>query len=90
MKLLTVLIKLKYWETLVYLLIALTVGFPSVSDGKKKKKSACSAGDVGLIPGWGRSPGGGYAHSSILAGKIPWTEEPGQLHSMGSQRVRHE
>ena len=27
------------------------------------------------------------AHSSILAWKIPWTEEPGGLHSMGSQRV---
>ena len=29
-------------------------------------------------------------HSSILAWRIPWTEEPGQLHSMGSQRVRHD
>ena len=28
-------------------------------------------------------------HSSILAGKIPWTGEPGGLQSMGSQRVRH-
>ena len=28
-------------------------------------------------------------YSSILAWKIPWTEEPGQLQSMGSQRVRH-
>ena len=28
-------------------------------------------------------------HSSILAWKIAWTEEPGGLHSMGSQRVRH-
>ena len=26
-------------------------------------------------------------HSNILAGKIPWTEEPGGLQSMGSQRV---
>ena len=29
------------------------------------------------------------SHSSILAGKIPWTEEPGGLQSMGSQRVGH-
>ena len=29
------------------------------------------------------------AHSSILAWKIPWTEEPGRLQSMGSQRVGH-
>ena len=29
-------------------------------------------------------------HSSILAWKIPWTEEPGRLQSMGLQRVRHD
>ena len=29
-------------------------------------------------------------HSSILAWRIPWTGEPGGLHSMGSQRVRHD
>ena len=29
-------------------------------------------------------------HSSILAWRIPWTEEPGQLQSMGSQRVRRD
>ena len=29
------------------------------------------------------------AHSSILAWRIPWTEEPGRLKSMGSQRVGH-
>ena len=30
------------------------------------------------------------AHSSVLAWRIPWTEEPGGLQSMGSQRVRHD
>ena len=29
-------------------------------------------------------------HSSTLASKIPWTEEPGRLQSMGSQRVGHD
>ena len=29
-------------------------------------------------------------HSSILAWEIPWTEEPGGLQTMGSQRVRHD
>ena len=29
-------------------------------------------------------------HSNILAWRIPWTEEPGELQSMGSQRVRHD
>ena len=47
-------------------------------------------GGEGLIPGLGRSPGGGHAtHSSILAWRIPWTEEPGWLQSMGSQRVKY-
>ena len=43
------------------------------------------------IPGWGRSPGGGHGniHSGIHAWGIPWTEEPGGLQSMGSERVRH-
>ena len=31
-----------------------------------------------------------YGNSSILAWKTPWTEEPGRLQSMGSQRVRHD
>ena len=36
--------------------------------------------EVGSVPGLGRSPGGGHAtHSSILAWRIPWTEEPRRL-----------
>ena len=36
--------------------------------------------DAGSIPGLGRSPGGGHDnHSSILAWRIPWTEEPDRL-----------
>ena len=30
------------------------------------------------------------AHSSLLSWRIPWTEEPGGLQSIGSQRVRHD
>ena len=45
-----------------------TCGFPGGSDSKE---SACNAGDLGLIPGLGRSPGGGIAtHSSILVWRI--------------------
>ena len=37
--------------------------------------------DLGSIPESGRSPGGGHGnHSSVLAWRIPWTEEPGRLH----------
>ena len=63
-------------------------GLPQWLSGKE---SACNAGvtrDVGLIPGSGRSPGGGHGrHSSILAWRIPWTEKPGRLQSIGPQRV---
>jgi len=45
--------------------------------------------DVGLICGLGRSPGGGNGNY-IFSWKIPWTEEPGRLQFMGSQRVRHD
>ena len=46
------------------------------------------AGDAGSIPGSEKSLTEGMAtHSSILAWKIPWTEEPGGLQSMGSQRL---
>ena len=59
-------------------------GFPGGSDGKE---SAHNVGDLGSIPGFERSPGEGMAsHSSILAWRIPWTEELGGLQSMGSQK----
>ena len=55
------------------------------------KNLPANAGDPGLIPGSGRSPGGGQAnHSSILVCRIPWTEEPDGLQFMGSQRVGHD
>ena len=47
-------------------------------------ESACNAGDLGSIPGWQVPLEKGMAtHSSILAWRIPWTEEPGGLQSMG-------
>ena len=55
------------------------------------KESACNVGDLGLIPGLERSPGGGHDNSLIiLAWRIPWTEEPDGLQSMGFQRVGHD
>ena len=50
------------------------------------KESACSAGD----PGWYDLLEEDMAtHSSILAWRIPWTEESGRLQSIGSPRVGH-
>ena len=55
------------------------------------KNLPTDAGDVGLIPGWDDPLQKEMAiHSSILAWKIPWTEESGGLQSMGSQRVGHD
>ena len=47
--------------------------------------------DMGLIPGSGRVPGGGHGNPLLptLAWRIPWTEEPGGLQSIGSKRIRH-
>ena len=51
-------------------------GLPGGSDGKE---SACNAGDLGSIPGLGNLEAGMATHSSILAWRIPWIEEPGRL-----------
>ena len=54
-------------------------------------ESAYSAGDLGSVPGL-EDPleKGMVTHSSILAWRIPWTEEPGGPQSVGSQRVRQD
>ena len=56
------------------------------SDGKE---SACSVGNLGLIPGMGRPPGDRSmaTHSNVLAWRIPQTEESSGLQSIGLQRV---
>ena len=62
--------------------------FPGGSDGKV---SARNAGNLGLISGLEDPLEKEMAiHSSTLAWKIPWTEEPDRLQSMVSQRVGHD
>ena len=61
-----------------------------ITGGSGGKESSHNAGELGLIPGLRRFLGEGNAtHFSILAWRIPSTEEPGGLQSTGSQRVRH-
>ena len=64
-------------------------GFPGDSDGKE---SACNAEGPGLIPGSGKSPGGGHVYPlqySCLENLMDRGDvAPGGLQSMGSQRVR--
>ena len=75
-----------YYHKLLFLsfkkcIIALIIGFPGGSHGKE---SACSAGDLG----WEDPLEKGMApHSSILGWRIPWTEQPGGLQSMGLQEL---
>ena len=64
------------------------MGFPGGSDGKE---SACNAGGLGLIPGLGRSPGGGHGNrlqdsylenphgQRSLAGYSPWAHKESDI-----------
>ena len=75
-------VDLRRTQNLVHTRVIL--GFPGGSVGKDLP---AKAGDAGLIPGLGRSPGGGNGNPlqySCL--EIPWTEEPGGLQSTGSQK----
>ena len=76
------------------------MGIPSSSDGKA---SAYNAGRARFDPWVRKTPWrrngnplqyscleNPATHSSILAWKIPWTEEPGRLQSLGSQRAGHD
>ena len=58
---------------------------------KNLPASAGDIADVGSVPGW-EDPleEGMTTHSSVLAGRTPWTEEPGGLRSIGLQRVGHD
>ena len=65
-----------------------TKGFPGGSDSKEL---ICNVGNLGSIPGLGRSTGGGHGNPlqySCL--EIAWTEEPDELQFVGSQIVGHD
>ena len=66
----------------------MSLGF---SDGSGSKESACNVGNLGLIPGLGRSPGGGHGnplqYSSL---ENPVDRGAWRVPSMGFQRVRHD
>ena len=75
-----------YWEREVR-----TSHHKNGADGKEPACQLKRRRRHGWIPGAGRSPGGGHGHhSGILAWRIPWTEEPSGLYSIGSQRVGHD
>ena len=61
----------------------LSVGF---SGGSVVKNPLANAGDMGSIPGWGRSPGEGHGNPLLYSCLENLIEEPGGLQSMGSQK----
>ena len=66
------------------------MGFPGGRVVKNLPANAGDSGDMGLISGSVRSLEEEMAtHSNVLARKVPWSEEPGKLQSIGSQRVGH-
>ena len=61
------------------------------SDGSLVKYPPANAEFMGSIPGSERSPGEGNGYPlQYSSWRIPWTEEPGRLQTMGSQRVGHD
>ena len=68
--------------------VCICSGFSGDSEGKEL---ACNEGNLCSILGREDSLEKEMAtHSNILAWRIPWTEEPGGLQSMGSQRIGHD
>ena len=67
--------------TYVYVYVCVYNGF----------SGGCNSGDTGLIPVLGRFPGEGNGYQcQYLTWRIPWTEKPGGLQSMGWPRVGHD
>ena len=62
--------------------------YVSVPDGSDSKESVCNAGGWVQPLGWEDPVEKGMA-THILPWRIPWTEDPGRLQSMGLQRVGH-
>ena len=58
--------------------------FPGDSDGQE---SACNVGDLGLIPGWGRSHEEENGKLLQYSWEIPWTEEPGGYRLQGCKEL---
>ena len=81
-------LRARFWSNSSQLLV-ITACLGASQVASVVKNTPANAGAVGSIPGWGRSLEEEMAtHSRILAWRIPRTEEPGGLQSVGSQRVR--
>ena len=78
------------WRKIDLLVVSVALSFPGGTSGKEPACQCRRTWDLGSIPGLEDPLGEGTAtHSSILAWRIPWTEEPGGLQSIVSHRVGH-
>ena len=69
-------------------MLIITLGFPGDSDGEE---SACNVGDLGLIPGSGRSPGGGHGdllQYSCLENPMDGGDWKATVHGVTKNRIR--
>ena len=66
------------------------LGFSSGSDDEESSHNVGNPGSIQCLSWEDPLEKGLATHSIILAWRIPWTEEPGGLQSMGSQRVGHD
>ena len=76
---------------ILFSIMAVPVCISSNNGDSNGKKSVCSAGDPGSIPGLGRSHGEGHGNPlqcSVLENSM--NEEPGGLQNVGSYRVGHD
>ena len=73
-------------------LLCILTGDKDFPGGLEGKASVYNEGDLGQIPGSGRSPGEGNGNplQYYIAWNIPWTEKPDRLQPMGLQRVGHD
>ena len=65
-------------------------GFPGGAAVKNLPSNAGAIGDAGSLPGWEDPLEEMATHCRVPARLIPLTEEPGGLHPMGLQRIRHD
>ena len=73
-------------ESLIFQILHLILPLGGFPGGSEVKASARNAGDLGSIPGWGRSPGEGNDNPLHYSCLVNPTEEPGGLQSIGLQR----
>ena len=84
-------IEMKFYGFISYrVLFICFIEIPGGASGKEPTFQSRRHRTKHSVLGLGRSPGGGHGCFSVLAWRIPWTEEPGGPQCLGSQTVGHD